>query len=101
MDSLIGKLIDAVMQKDTASVKALLAQGVDLNSYEDDAMITPLHFAAQNNAIDIAEILVVGGADVHAKTSPEGHTPLDVALINNNYQMADLLRRHMDGGKLH
>jgi ankyrin repeat protein len=51
---------------------------------------TPLHLAARNGHVDIAELLITGGADVNAKAAFSG-TPLDVA---GTEEMKNLLRRN-------
>ena len=58
--------------------------------------MTPLHDAALWGHKEIAELLLANGADVNAKDD-DGDTPLDVAILRNDKETADLLRKH--GGK--
>jgi cytohesin len=53
---------------------------------------SPLHYAAVYDQKEIAELLLVKGADVNAK-DVDGETPLDQA----ESEIANLLRKH--GGK--
>lgn len=92
-------------------VKFLIAKGADVNakfsglirSYYDKKAgeitikkfvgYTPLHFAIANNYKDIAELLIVHGAGVNAKTD-DGDTPLDIAVREGHKEIAELLRKH-------
>ena len=55
-----------------------------------------MHLAARYDFKEISELLIDKGADVNAKDDG-GDTPLDGAIINNETEIADLLRKH--GGK--
>jgi len=52
----------------------LTAEGFDVNTVDNNEM-TPLHLAAQIGCKEIAEILILKGANVNAKTK-SGITPL-------------------------
>ena len=54
---------------------------------------TPLHDAAYGGQKEIVELLIAEGADVNAKKE-DGYTPLDEAIINDETETADLLRKH-------
>ncbi|MGB6976775.1 MAG: ankyrin repeat domain-containing protein [Gammaproteobacteria bacterium] len=86
-------LIDAVRANDVEQVKILLQEGADPNFCEDMSGITPLHFAAINNCLEIVLLLVAAGAKLNARTS-EGERPLDIAKnqpIETHGQMVALL----------
>jgi ankyrin repeat protein len=63
---------------------------------KDEFGYTPLHGAAFKGHKEIAELLIVKGADVNAKNNG-GETPLDWAIKRKHTETADLLRKH--GGK--
>jgi uncharacterized protein len=86
-------LIEAVILNDVEQVKKLLQQGADPNYCDDKAQITPLHFAAQNNCLAVVPLLVAAGANLNARTIPEGETPLDIARLQpeTHQQMIALL----------
>lgn len=92
MTNHIEQMINAVIANDTRTVQELLNMGLDPNSYEDAAQIRPLHFAAQHDSQACAELLILAGAQTEALTS-EGLSPLDVALMHQHDEMAELLRR--------
>lgn len=60
---------------DLEILKLLVAQGADVN-YADPQKITPLHRAATYGHVAAAGILVAAGADVNARESFMGRTPL-------------------------
>ena len=51
---------------------------------------TPLHYAANNNSKETAEILISNGADINAKDEDEA-TPLHYAANNNSKETAEIL----------
>lgn len=71
-------LADAVMRGDTARVRALLKQGLDVNAAQADGM-APLHWAAQRGDLSTAQVLVYAGARVDALTRNGNYTPLHLA----------------------
>lgn len=83
------RLIEAVKKADTSAVRSLLLQQVDLTASEADGS-TALHWAAQRDNLEVAELLIGAGADVKAVTRL-GLTPLLLACTNGNAAMIDLL----------
>ena len=79
------KLTDAVKTDDAAAVKALLLKKADVNAVEADGS-TALHWAAQHNNIEIANLLLAAGAKVSAATRYK-ITPLSIAATNGNAAM--------------
>ena len=69
---------DAAMRDDVSAVRALLADGADVNTPRGDGM-TGLHWAALNGNAEIARLLIDAGADLEAATRIGAHTPLHVA----------------------
>lgn len=84
-------LIDAVINNDVAAVKTLLEQGADPNETDDWSNVTPLHFAAQHNLIDIAMLLISAGAKINLRDNVDHETALDVAKIHGHQEMVNLL----------
>jgi len=58
--------------------------------------MTPLHVTAWFGHKELTELLLAKGADVNAKRG-NGDTPLDWAILNEQLETANLLRKH--GGK--
>ena len=98
------------------AVKQHLAAGVDVNGWGDKGNeATPLYYAAQSVHKEIAELLIANDADVNlrsgmiiktedgdageqmAQKSMNNRTPLDMAILFDHTEIADLLRKH--GGK--
>ena len=97
------------------AVKQHLAAGVDVNGWGDKGNeATPLYYAAQSGHKEIAELLIANDADVNlrsgmiiktedgdageqmAQKSMNNRTPLDMAILFDHTEIADLLRKHGD-----
>ena len=52
--------------------------------------MTPLHYAARHDHVDVAKLLLEAGADVNAKEA-NGIWPLLMAISNNNMAVAQSL----------
>ncbi len=69
---------DAAMRGDDVAVRALIAEGEDVNAAQGDGM-TALHWAAKNRSAGLARALLDAGAEVGAGTRIGRYTPLHVA----------------------
>ena len=56
-------IFDAITKNDVNQINYLLQMGMDPSICEDDACISPLHFTAQNNSLEAAQLLITAGAD--------------------------------------
>ena len=83
------RLIDAVRRVDTAAVRRLLEQKVDVNATQPDGA-TALHWAAHRNDLAIADLLLRAGAKADA-ADEGGVTPLGLASVNGSAAMVDRL----------
>ncbi len=81
---------DAAMRDDAEAVRALLAEGADVNTPRGDGM-TGLHWAALNGNAEIARLLIGAGADLEAATRLGAHTPLHVAAKGGNGEIVEIL----------
>ena len=75
-------------------VELLLAGGLDPNVADDDGE-RPLHLAAAADDAATLNALLAAGADARALNFA-GQTPLDVALANGRYALAEQLSEHDD-----
>jgi ankyrin repeat protein len=75
-------LVDAVKEKDTAAVRALLQKRVDVNAPEADGA-TALHWAVYGDDAALVELLIAAGANVNA-ANDLSITPLYLASANGN-----------------
>ena len=69
---------DAAMVEDIERVTQLLQQGGDVNAAQGDGM-TAIHWAAENGNRDIADLLIVAGANLDAITRMGGYSALHLA----------------------
>jgi ankyrin repeat protein len=83
------RLADAAKKMDRAAVRALLAQRLDVNAAQVDGT-TALHWAANQDDLETAELLVRAGANPKA-SNRYGVTPLSLACTNGNGAMVELL----------
>jgi ankyrin repeat protein len=84
------RLADAVQNGDRTAVHSLLAKKVDVNAAQGDGT-TALHWAAFNDDLDAAKLLLAAGANVKAATRVGAITPLFLAAKNGSAQMIGLL----------
>jgi ankyrin repeat protein len=82
-------LVEAAKRADVANVRALLKQGVNVNTAEPDGT-TALHWAADRNQLEVMTLLVRAGANVKA-ANRLGMTPLAVACTTGTGAMVELL----------
>jgi uncharacterized protein len=73
-----------------ANTRKLLAQGVDVNTTDDEGL-TPLHFAASRDSVDVVRLLLDAGAAVNAQ-SVAGDTPIYHAIRNTTPAACDIQR---------
>jgi len=83
-------LADAAMEGDVERVRALIAQGSDLNAAKGDGM-TALHWAAFHDDLEVAKLLLTADADVTVTTRVGALTPLWLAATNGSADMVDQL----------
>ncbi|HUE70955.1 MAG TPA: ankyrin repeat domain-containing protein [Pirellulaceae bacterium] len=82
-------LPDAAEAQDWASVRRLVEEKAAVNVPQPDGM-TALHWAAYHDEVEIATLLVHGGADVRA-ANRYGVAPLSLACTNGNSAIVELL----------
>jgi ankyrin repeat protein len=83
----------AAFDGDVNTVRSLLASDKSLVFDKDNYNTTPLHWAAQKNHKEIAELLLANGADVNA-LNLYGDTPLHFAASAGSYDVAKVLLDH-------
>jgi len=71
-------IANAAMSGDREAVKALLKKGLDVNEAQGDGS-TALHWAAIKGDAEMAQMLIVAGANVRATTRLGAYTPLYLA----------------------
>ena len=82
-------LMQAALDGDTESVKALINQGADINQKDDNGR-TALMFAVLNRHYEAMKVLLEHGADVNAR-SIEGGTALMGAAMAGELSMVQAL----------
>jgi ankyrin repeat protein len=86
-----ARLADAMMRAEKDTVRSLLQQKVDVNAAQPDGM-TALHWAARQNDLDAAQLLIRAGAKADVATR-YGVTPMYFACENGNASMIDVILR--------
>jgi ankyrin repeat protein len=83
------RLVDAAKNQDTEAIRRLLKQGVPVNASQPDGF-TALHWAAQWDKAELADLLIRAGEKVNAADN-YGVTPLSLACTNGSVPMVDML----------
>jgi len=86
-----AEVAEAAMRGDRAAVRAALARNADVNAPQVDGS-TALHWAAEHEDVEMADILLEAGARVAVRTR-EGVTPLQLAATNGSAPMLGRLLR--------
>ncbi len=81
---------DAAMTGDVAAVRTLLKGGADVNAAQGDG-VTGLHWAARQGHVELANTLIVAGANVRATTRFGAITPLHLAAERGSGPIVSLL----------
>src|ERR1039457_5451486 len=82
------RLADAAMRGDKDGVRSLLKQKVDVNVPQGDGA-TALHWAAFQDDVEMAQLLLQAGANVKAATREGAITPLFIACTHGRAAMLD------------
>jgi ankyrin repeat protein len=83
-------VVDAAMRGDRDEVRTLLKSGDDVNAAQPDGM-TALHWAVQKSDVELAKLLLYGGANLRATTRIGGYTPLLMASKMGDAAMVEAL----------
>jgi ankyrin repeat protein len=89
-------LQEAVIWGYTEAVEYLLSRGADAD-IQDEKGWTPLHLAAMDAREDIAKMLINEGAEVNARGTSYGFTPLDLSVTPSD-QSLPLIELLLDAG---
>ena len=87
------EMLQAAQRGDVAKVRQLLASDTTLVNVKGAHNKTPLHWAAEKNYPELAELLVTAGADINAEVS-WGMTPLQWAANMGSRDAAEVLLAH-------
>ena len=88
-------LFNAIRRDDLSRVQELLDQGLDIESRDDvNGGQTPLVVATTYDMVDIAELLLLRGANANAKTFSSEETALISACASGRYQIILLILEH-------
>ncbi len=86
-------IVEAAQSGNRDALRAALKDGADVNAAQGDGM-TPLHWAAVRNDVEMADLLMYAGANVKATTRIGGYTPLLVAAKTGNAKVIETLIKH-------
>ena len=88
-----GSIRNAVEFGNIEALKEFLDAGADVNEGKSRGDLTPLHYAAQYDHTEIAELLISKGADLNVRTR-DGQTLLHRTALYNHTATAELLIAH-------
>ena len=93
------EVFEAIRKNTLYKIKTYVKQGGDIHGildiYEDEygfaTYSKPLTYACMKNQPEIVKYLVDTGADVNEAHSENGYTPLHYAVLNNSFDIVDIL----------
>jgi uncharacterized protein len=83
-------IVEAAMRGDAETLRALLAEGWDVNAREGDGT-TALHWAALNGDVESVALLLASGADLEAVTRNGDYTALHMASMEGHAEVVEML----------
>ncbi len=83
------RVVEAAKIGDTAAVRGLIKQGVDVRAVQPDGA-TALHWAAYRSDAEMVALLIRAGASVNARNDLDV-TPLALACLNGNLAIVEAL----------
>ena len=93
----MSQFLEALKRGDTQAVADLLRSRSELLRFADEHGKSGLHWAAEVDQVEVAQLLLNEGADIEATTS-WGATPLEWAATMGSARVAELLLAHGAGG---
>lgn len=87
----------AIKNKDIEMTRSLLKRSVSLKMFEKNIQFSPIFISIRNNNLDALKLLVSHENymdDINEPIGYEGFTPLYYAVINNNYEVVDILLKN-------
>ena len=89
----VAPLIIAVRVRDASSVRLLIKYGATIPDIEPETGEPLLHYAVNQNAVDVVLVLLENHVDVNTATD-EGATALHRAALEDNAEMVELLLKY-------
>lgn len=86
---MINQLMESVLQGNLQIMRILVEWNCPVNIAEND--VQPLHIAAQEGHMEVAQFLVEARAFVEASDTDEGATPLGLAAFEGHLEMVQFL----------
>ena len=86
-------LWEGVIENNFDKVRIALNLRAEVNAKRNDGD-TPLHWAAWNNYLEVAQLLISSGAEVDVENNA-GNTPLRWAAFNGHQEMVELLQSYI------
>jgi ankyrin repeat protein len=86
-------MFEATWRDNVEAVRLLIELGVSIE-VEDDDKRRPLHEAASNDAVKVAQLLIDRGAEIDPVETNWGNSPIDFARYFQLTRMIDLLAPH-------
>lgn len=83
-------IVEAAMRGDAETLRALLAEGWDVNAREGDGT-TALHWAALNGDTESVALLLANGAELEAVTRNGDYTALHMASMEGHTEVVEML----------
>ena len=90
----VNSFCKLIQMGDYDAVKALIAQGEDLN--RKSTGLTPLMFAARHNQPEIAQLLIDNGAKLNSRSEKDGMTALEMAERYNAMDTYEVIQKATD-----
>lgn len=96
----MSSIFGAIERNEIDKLRQILAKGADPNQTLDESGVTPLHFAAQYNRPEVAQLLIEAGAELEVRPEGDGDTALEIAEMYGHLKVMQIISFYLNRDRM-